>query len=279
MTGLDFLDAPSEVPVEVPRDRYGRPLVVPPGEVKAVPYTRVTTFIDVLEDKTTLTNWAKRMVLIGACADPSIIEEASRTGDKRDHNRLADRALEAAKANDSRNKGTHLHALSECVDRGEELPRFVTGENGPVEVTEQDRADMDAYRLATEPLDVQYIETLTVHDGLRVAGTPDRIVKVGGRSVIADLKTGSVEYGALKMAMQLSIYARSVFYDHATQSRSPLPEVDLDRAIIVHLPAGSGTCSLLWLDIAAGWQAVDVARRVREARAWKNVLAPFGGAA
>jgi hypothetical protein len=275
---LDFLDAPE--PTKVPRDRWDRPLIVPPSGGKAVPYQRVTTFIDCVEDKSTLTRWAKRMVLIGACADPSIITEASATGDPRDHNRLAERALEAAKANDKREKGTHLHALSEYVDRGEPLPAVVTPDGGPpAEVSDQDRADMEAYRLAMDPLDVEHIETLTVHDGLRVAGTPDRIVRYQGRFYIADLKTGSVDFGALKMAMQLAIYSRSEFYDHETQSRAPLPSVDQDRAIIAHLPAGSGTCSLLWLDIAAGWAAVDVARRVREARALKNVLSPFGGAA
>ncbi len=220
------------------------------------------------------------MVLIGACIDPSIIEAASLTGDKRDHNRLAEQALEAAKANDKREKGTHLHALSEYVDRGEELPLFVTPEGGsPVDVSDQDRADMEAYRLAMEPLTVEHIETLTVLDDLQVSGTPDRIVRHQGRAFIADLKTGSVDFGALKMAMQLAIYSRSVFYDHLTATRTPLPDVDQDRAIIVHLPAGSGTCSLLWLDIATGWRAVQVAAEVHKARSVKNVLQPFGAVA
>jgi glycine betaine/proline transport system substrate-binding protein len=35
---------------------------------------------------------------------------------------------------------------------------------------------------------------------------------------IADLKTGSVDFGAGKIAMQLAVYSRSVFYDHQTKT-------------------------------------------------------------
>ena len=39
--------------IEIPRDRYGRPCVIPPeGDPKRVPYRRVTTFVKALEDTT-----------------------------------------------------------------------------------------------------------------------------------------------------------------------------------------------------------------------------------
>ena len=53
---------------EQPRDRWGRPLIVPVGGGKAVGYKRTTTFIDVLDDKTALKDWANRIVVTGVAA-------------------------------------------------------------------------------------------------------------------------------------------------------------------------------------------------------------------
>jgi hypothetical protein len=53
---------------EQPRDRWGRPLIVPAGGGKAVGYKRTTTFIDVLDDKTALKDWANRIVVTGVAA-------------------------------------------------------------------------------------------------------------------------------------------------------------------------------------------------------------------
>src|SRR5690606_25497180 len=87
---------------------------------------------------------------------------------------------------------------------------------------------------------------------------------------------GSIEFGALKIAMQLAVYSRSVLYDPATRERTPL-EVDQDRAIVIHLPAGQGRCELHWVDIAAGWEAVQVATQVRQWRKRRGLLTPLTG--
>src|SRR5690606_11260548 len=109
---------------------------------------------------------------------------------------------------------------------------------------------------------------------LKIGGTHDRTVRYQGRDYIADIKTGSVEFGALKIAMQLAVYSRSVLYDPATRERTPL-EVDQDRAIVIHLPAGQGRCDLHWVDIAAGWEAVQVATQVRRWRKRRGLLTPL----
>jgi len=255
------------VPIE--RDRYGRPKVVPPGGTKPVAYSRCTTFIKCIEDTSTLEKWGKRMVLMGAMLDPSITERAAWESDRETLDGLAEEALVAAKAHEKRDKGTHLHALSEIVDRVTSLPGGIS---------DKDRADMRAYRSATGDLDVTHIEQFTVLDEFKVAGTPDRLVQVGGRTYIADLKTGRVDYGALTIAMQLAVYSRSVFYDHLTLTREPLPDVDQDRAVVIHLPSGSGRCELHWVDIAQGWEKVGLAREVRQARNLKqrHLFEPFG---
>lgn len=265
---------------EVRRDRWGRPLIVPPEGGKPVPYTRCTTYIKALDDTALLTAWAKRMVLVGATVDPSLVERAAFETDKRTLDALAEEALVAARANAKRDKGTLLHALTEYADRGEPLPETGTVDGVVWEVTDADRADIAAYVKATEDLTVTHIERFTVCDELQVAGTPDRLVSFDGQTYIADLKTGSVDYAALSIAMQLSVYSRSQFYDTATGERTPLPGVSQDLGIVVHLPAGSAECRLLWVDLETGWRGVQAAGVVRKWRGIKakDVFSPFGGA-
>jgi hypothetical protein len=90
-------------------------------------------------------------------------------------------------------------------------------------------------------LEILGVERFTVLDDLKIGGTHDRTVRYQGRQYISDLMTGSIEYGALKIAMQLAVYSRSVLYDHRTFERTPL-DVDQERALVIHLPAGPGRC-------------------------------------
>ena len=244
-----------------------------------MPYTRCTTFVDCIEDKSTLAGWGKRMVLVGAARAPQLTAQAGNLDPqdpvgKKALSRITEQLVQLAGANDRRDKGTRLHGLSEYVDRGEPLPAC----------TPSELADMAAYKSATVALDVVHIERLVVVDHLKVAGTPDRVATYDGPvpdgkplagNLITDLKTGSVDYGALKMAMQLAVYSRGVFYDHTTGDRSPLPEVNQDWGLIIHLPAGSAQCTVYWIDLAAGWEAVLVAAQVRRLRRKRRLLVPF----
>lgn len=272
-------DGPNRDPSTVPRDRYDRPLIHVPGAAKLVPYTRCTTYVDCIEDKSSLATWGKRMIVAGATRAPQILAQAGgldphEQANKRTIDRIARRLEDAAGAHAKREKGTHLHALSEYVDRGDPLPPC----------TAADLADMTAYKSATVTLDVVHIERLVVVDHLKIAGTPDRISHYDGpgpdgsplvANLITDLKTGSVTYGALKMAMQLAVYSRGTFYDHTTRSRTPLPDVHQDWGLIIHLPAGEAQCTVYWVDLAAGWDAVQVATRVRALRSKRRLLTPL----
>jgi hypothetical protein len=275
--------APATDTSAVPRDRYDRPLIRVPGADKPVPYTRCTTFVDCIEDKSCLTTWGKRMVVVGATHAPRLVSDAARhdphePAGKQALNRIADQLVQLAGAHDKRERGTRLHALSEYVDRGEALPPSTPGE----------LADMTVYKSATLALDVVHIERLVVVDDLKVAGTPDRISAYDGPgpdgtplagNLITDLKTGSVDYGALKMAMQLAVYSRGRFYDHTTGTRTPLPEVHQGWGLIIHLPAGTAACTVYWIDLATGWEAVQVAAQVRTLRTRKRLLTPLRHAA
>ena len=51
--------------LEIPRDRWGRPLITPVGGGKPEPYTRVSTLAKTLDDKTALSKWMCRQTAIG----------------------------------------------------------------------------------------------------------------------------------------------------------------------------------------------------------------------
>lgn len=328
----------TETPGKMPSPKTGKPIQCSKckGKVeKEVSYTRTTTYIDVIEDKSNLQKWGERMVLVGLERDRTLLnsvadlfeastattEECKHTAAERrlgergdcepcdaksakdELNRKAQVAKNLAGAEDKADKGTHLHGLSELVDEGELLP---------VGIEFGDVIDMDSYRRATEMFSIVHMEKLVVQDDLKIGGTPDRVSTFQGEPlraaieehgaewgmehgiciikdqvhlvapngmligpddlIITDLKTGTVEYGALKMAMQLAIYSRSELYDHETGERTPLGKIRQDWGIIMHVAAGTGVCDLYWADLTLGWEAVEVAGLVRALRGKRNAL-------
>lgn len=77
---------PAVDPYKVPRG-YGdqqRPGVILPGEDKITWFSRVTSFIDDLDDKEGITKWREAHVLLGAIRDPQAVLEAARYFDRLD---------------------------------------------------------------------------------------------------------------------------------------------------------------------------------------------------
>jgi hypothetical protein len=245
---------------EVPRDGWDRPKIIPPDGGKLTAYTRCTTFVGAIEDNFNLTKWEKRQVAIGLADRPDLLLAASAHRDNKDElNKVADKAKEAAKAGAAATTGTALHALTERVDRGEELPAL------PAEYA----ADMEVYRRMTQPMTTLEIEKFVVNDYYQVGGTFDRMYGVGGRRYIGDTKTGSrIDYGIGKIVMQLAMYSRSAGYDPENGARHELG-VDQDWGIVVHLPAGSGECVPYWVNLQWGWYGVQLAYSVRQFRKLK----------
>lgn len=271
---------------DFPRDYIGRPQIIPrpPQELvdagdrdaliewaskqKRNSYTRATTFVGAIEDTYHLGQWQKRMVLEGIGKREDLYLAAfSHAGDKKELDRIAEQAMEAAGAGASATKGTAIHLLTEKVDAGEPL--------GPVPSSY--KADLDAYRgaIEAEGLGIVAIEKRLVQDELRVAGTADRLfmIPATGQIVIGDVKTGSrIDLGIGKIAQQLAMYAHSEGYDLETGERSPL-DVDQSLGVVIHLPVGTGTASVHWLDLDLGWKGVQLSGRVREFR--KNKMKDF----
>ncbi|MBV9169749.1 MAG: hypothetical protein JOZ81_06675, partial [Chloroflexi bacterium] len=168
------------------------------------------------------------------------------------------------KADGGANMGTAVHRMAEKIDRGEPLGT----------IPEAYRADLEAYSHATKCLKMTDIERFCVLDSLGVGGTPDRRALYRGQSYIVDIKTGKIDWPG-EMAMQLAIYAHSHWYDPTTGQREPI-ECSQTHGIIIHLPAGQGVCQLYWLNIAAGWDAVQLVPQIMEYRKLeKRLTAPL----
>lgn len=251
----------------LPRDRYNRPMVIPPTGGKPVAYTRCTTFVSVLDDTFNLSRWQQRMVARGLAERPDLLLQISSLDleDKEQMNKVCEKAMEHAKAHAASTIGTALHALCERMDRGQPLGV----------VPKEYEADLHAYADATSMMHHHHIEQFSVRDNLRIGGTPDRVVEIDGKWYIADIKTGSIDWSMGKIEMQLAVYANSVGYDHTAPKQDADPRFDLgpidtDTAIVIHLPAGTGTCRLVPVDIKFGWHSVALANDVRQWRQHKR---------
>lgn len=254
----------------IPRDRYGRPMVVPPGGGKPVPYTRATTVAETLDDRYRLEKWKTRQTAIGLSTRPDLLAMvAVNRGDKAALDQIVQDALDASESSAAANLGTAMHAATEAYDRGQPITDL------PGEL----RPDLAAYVERTKGIEMLHIEQFCVHDGYAIGGTPDRVMRMpDGRVVIGDVKTGAgaVQWGQTAIAVQLAIYANSVGYDHVAQERFDLPaDLSLTTAVVIHLPIGTGTCDLYEVDIEAGREAVRHSLWARDWRRRQNLFSPL----
>lgn len=267
---------------EIPRDRWKRPLIVPPAGGAPVPYTRVSTLAKALDDLNQLMAWKQRKTAEGLVRRPDLLTRiagAIANGDpdtdwptKRALNDVCNEACEAAGASKGSSAGTGFHSLTEAIDRGTE----------PLFVPPADQPRLDAYRKAMAPYQVMDIETFVVNDDVQAAGTFDRLVLCPDGAVrVADLKSGKSEAAyPLATAMQIAIYARGKRYDAEDGTRRALDDhIDLTTGLLIHLPP-SGGCEVIPLDLDKGWRAAQAAHFVHsEVRKWKAEHIIRGGAA
>lgn len=97
--------------------------------------------------------------------------------------------------------------------------------------------------------------------------------------VVADNKSGrKMDFGGLAYTAQVAAYADAVFYDPATQERTPystvLPDdvdpatvrIDAEASLIVHSPVGEGICRIYDVPLDEGRAAIAMAGDVRAMR-------------
>ena len=266
----------------------GRPYVHNPAAGKEVIYTRVTTFIDCLEDKFFLEGWRAERTLMGLSVRDDLIErvQAADPDDRDELRAIVADAQEAGGIHEAARKGTDRHGLVELIHKGLPLP---------ADIDRAALADLAAYRdllaewgLAPVP---GTAERFVVNDELKMGGTPDVLMDWTGirraavaldldKPVITDLKTGRVDYGAGKMAMQLAAYASCSTYDPAEPTtRRPLG-ASREIGLVIHLPLGQARADLYAVDLVVGWAGVQLAaavRAFRTASTAKKVLTDLTG--
>lgn len=268
----------------VPRDRNKWPLIADPADPdKLIPYRRPSGVAELLPDKYQLERWSERMVAKGVASDVDLADIIRVLDPEKDKRKLDEKVKEAKAAAKSTRKadiGTLIHRLTELEDTGQPVPPGF----------EHYAAHLDSYRQATASLRTVAAELFVVNDELGCAGTADRIVidpaALGGPKLrIGDLKTGrwAAEYGGLAVAVQLAIYAGGVLYDPETRTRTALPPIDRETALLIHLPADTAECRVHEVDIEAGlrWAklALDVVKARNDGRRAIREPRTFGAAA
>lgn len=191
---------------------------------------------------------------------------------KRGLDAIADEAFEVGGGREKAAKGTEIHDL--CAIAVKDGIDAVGDMLTDGKITPADLADVEAFLGALQKLDAKVVEVerVVVIDELKVAGRLDYVlmVKLPGmlRSsrVVADLKTGRVDLGAGKIAMQLGMYSDGIGYDLNTHEREDL-KLSRTKALLFHLPAGSGECTVHVVDLGTARRGNKLAGEVR---AWRN---------
>jgi len=186
---------------------------------------------------------------------------------------IAQQALDLGGVRDAATKGTDLHALTElCDEHGLDA---VQVELDAGRITPADYADIAAYDEAMRRAGLKVLEReiVVVDDARRVAGRLDKIVlgkatadAARASRMVADVKTGRIDYGAGKIAQQLGLYAGAKAYDLETHERRA-HGASRTIALLIHLPAGTATCFIYAVDLKVG----AIGNRLSgEVRAWRS---------
>lgn len=267
---------PGEPPPEVKRDQWGRYLLPHPETGKLQAWTRATTFANTAADQYNIGLYNERLVAKGMAMRPDLYAEAASAhiDDKATLQKISNLAKEAAGGSAKARLGTALHTFTEKTDLNEKITIPAPWD-----------ADVKAYtaKLSEEKVEVlkEYIEATVIVPSLGVAGTLDRLIKIDGLDgiVVGDLKSGhSVQYAWMEIACQLFLYSRAThIYDHRTETLSEMPEVNQDKAIVIHLPVGDAECELYEINLELGARVAAACEVVRELRKRKNFSIPWEG--
>jgi hypothetical protein len=274
--GLDVQIVQEQLMAPAPRtepnfDRWGRYLLPHPDTGVEKPWTRATTAAKTLADEYYLTLWKLRKVAKGISVRPDLIAAAAAGDpdqDKSTFNDIAKQAMDAAEAKAGANFGNAFHRFAERLDGGEPLEALKAP--SPLD------ADLRAYQelLKVNQLRVISMEKIVVIPELGLGGKYDRIYsQPAGPSkskplTVGDLKSGkSVDWSWMEIVIQQAIYANATHvWDMATETYSPMPEVDKNRGLIIHAPIGKAHPLLYGIPIQKGWTWVQLALKVREIR-------------
>lgn len=302
MTNDPFTTPSDRNPGDFKRTPMGAPRVAHPDTGKTVTYRRPSGFaID--PNPYNLLKWKERQLAIGIGILLDTNQFPQFDPDDRDTiDRTINDAYDASQTGLAAERGTHLHLLTETVDRGEPYVDLLdVGEllGIPSSLQEHIIKRWIMFR-QTHGLTAAHIEAHVVYDPARCAGTVDRHDILthtintpfgtlhAGQAVTADIKTGSLTLNRdgtpkywLKYGPQLFIYNRGRPYDVDTDTRGewdtpPHPDV----AFIYHYDlkaALDGDNEIDWklipVNLAAAETGVQVAIDARDFAARNDLFA------
>jgi hypothetical protein len=285
---------PFDLEVECPpRDRWGRPLLVPPGGGERKPYTRMSTLANYVSDQSGLATWEKRLLARGLAEREDLAAMVaalpSCEADKRDKKTLTatekredkainaklddyiEQALEHAGRSFKANHGTAIHGFT---DPGSDLTA----------VPDRMKADVRSWLQWLERYGIEILatEVFVVNEALQAAGSFDHLARIPSVGIVVlDKKTGVVDGKDLAFAVQLSGYAHAEVYDLDTDERRPLESltdgerINRDLGVVAHIPLGAGTTEPYLIDLRRGLHCARLATHVRQARSLPDLMRSF----
>jgi hypothetical protein len=320
--GADAMDA---IMAEDPPDdgtdklyRNGRYALPDPLTGAPRTWTRSTTMAETISDLYSLNLWRIRMMVIGLCRNPWLLDEIreldqfdDETGkgklDPKIHkdtlNTIGFKAQNLAGSKVPASWGTEMHNNIEALSRDQ-----ITVEDVP----DKYRAEVSAWAAAMQQADLSAVPHL-IERRVSVplygsAGTFDQIdrnhrtrsIRLGKRVVrinagdhlVGDVKSGrDLDYGWGEIVIQMAQYAAgarlgkvAVWNPDADEDGGAWEWEDIgidpktirtDVGVVMHVPIGSGKCTLHWVDLQEGWNAVQLCESVRDWRKIKGLNTPF----
>ena len=291
MTASPFADptpAPAAGRVRMSNGRYKLP---DPDTGQDTLFTRVSTIAKMLEDTYHLDQWKDRMLAKGLAMRPDLVMLAGATPleDKRTFTDLTRSSRDTAGGSEGANHGTAFHSLTELVDRGQPTPQGTHPDN--VKRLELYKQRLEEWQLQVIP---GWMERVVLNREHRIVGRTDRALfaqnmslllnetyrLVGPEappppivpptaSIIGDVKSQkSMDFGCMAIAMQLAIYAHAdlVWNEETGQWDEPDVELNQDVAVVMHVPSDRIAADIHVIDIARGWELVQMAMDIRAAR-------------
>lgn len=291
-----------------------------PDPVTGAPrtWTRSTTMAETISDLYSLNLWRIRMMVIGLCRNPWLLDEIreldqfdDETGkgklDPKVHkdvlNTIGFKSQTLAGSKVPASWGTQMHSNIEALSRDE-----ITVEDVP----DKYRAEVSAWAAAMQQNDLSavphLIERRVAVPMYGSAGTFDQIdrnhrtrsIRLGkrvvrikaGEHVIGDVKSGrNLDYGWAEIAIQMAQYAAgarlgkvAVWNPDASEDGGAWEWEDIgidpksirpDVGVVMHVPIGEKKCTLHWVDLQEGWNAVQLCESVRDWRKIKGLNTPF----
>jgi hypothetical protein len=243
----------------VERDQWDRPKIIPPGGGKPVSYRRASTVAEAIDDHYGLDVWKQRLLAQGLAQRPDLVQ-AIHTATKSELADICEAAMDQGGANVASRNGSTMHALTDRLDRGEDMPPGL-----PSNIV----AMLEAYEEQMKRFTYLDGEQFVVQDKIKCAGTYDRRLGYEDDILIGDLKTGqNWKRIALKTAAQVAVYAAAKRYslDGEREDHGGLR----DRGVFIWLPwtedPSDARCEVKWLDLQSGRRAIMEAFRLEDFR-------------